>query len=301
MIITRRRFVQSAIATSAAYGFAPFARADESLAKTAGLESVVDTHVYVGDWPHKSLANTSPKDLAAKLQDSNVSQAWVGNFDGLFHKDVGGGNRRLAEVCQDHGKGVLVPFGTVNPTLPDWEEDVRRCHEDLRMPGIRLHPQYHGYTLDDPRFASLLQLAATSGLVVQLVAWMEDEKHRWLSPRQSEAELKPLRSVLAQVSNLKLVIANCRASIDTLGLREASPKNQYYYDFGRLNNTSELRKTATRRSADRFVFGSGAPLHDAARTRLILSNADLNADERTMIANRNATKLLDAATTSSRL
>ena len=97
MIITRRRFVQSAIATSAAYGFAPFARADESLAKTAGSESVVDTHVYVGNWPHKALANTSPKELAARLRDNNVSHAWVGSFDGLFHKDVGSVNQRLAE------------------------------------------------------------------------------------------------------------------------------------------------------------------------------------------------------------
>ena len=169
---------------------------------------------------------------------------------------------------------------------------MRRCQEDLRFPGIRLHPQYHGYTLGDARFARLLQLAAASGLVVQLVAWMEDEQHRWLSPQDVEVDLKKLPPVVAKVSNLKLVIANCGTSIGTLGFRDASPKNRYYYDFGRLNYGSELRKTVTRRSADRFVFGSGGPLHDSARTRLILSNADLNADELKMIGTGNATKLL---------
>src|SRR5215510_3539023 len=99
---------------------------------------IIDTNVNLSRWPFRRLAGDQPADLVARLRKQNVTQAWAGSFDGIFHRDISAANTRLTQDCRTYGQGFLLPFGSVNPKLPDWQEDLRRCHEDHNMVGIRL-------------------------------------------------------------------------------------------------------------------------------------------------------------------
>ena len=126
---------------------------------------ITDVNVNLSRWPLRRLPCDELPKLVEKLHACGVTQAWAGSFDGVLHKDIAGVNARLVGACRQCRRGLLRPFGSVNPTLPDWREDLRRCHEDYHMPGIRLHPGYHGYGLDAPVFSELLAMAERRGLI----------------------------------------------------------------------------------------------------------------------------------------
>src|SRR4051794_24592483 len=106
------------------------------------MDPFIDTNVYLFRWPFRRVRGDELPDFVERLRRHGVTEAWAGSLEGLMHRDVEGVNQRLVDVCRQVDRPRLVPFGTVNPTLPDWEEDVRRCAEKFRMPGIRLHPAY---------------------------------------------------------------------------------------------------------------------------------------------------------------
>ena len=102
--------------------------------------------------PPDEVRGDKTRSLVAKLRHHRITKAWAGNFEALFSKSINEVNARLAEECRVNGEGILIPFGTVNPAWPDWEEDLRRCHEVHRMPGIRLYPAYQTFDLNHNEF-----------------------------------------------------------------------------------------------------------------------------------------------------
>src|ERR1019366_8319067 len=97
---------------------------------------MIDANVSLFRWPFRRLAGDDPAELVARLRNKGVSQARAGSYEALMMRDVSGVNARLAGACLQHGPDFLVPFGVVNPREPDWKEDLRRCHELHKMPGI---------------------------------------------------------------------------------------------------------------------------------------------------------------------
>lgn len=256
------------------------------------MTPLIDTNVYLSRWPTRRVRGDSPETLVELLRRGGVSQAWAGSFDGLLFRDVGGVNARLAEDCRRVGSDLLVPFGCVNPALPDWEEDLRRCHEQYRMPGIRLHPNYHGYQLDNPVFARLLDMAAERGLTVQLALSMEDERTQAAVLRVPHVDVRPLADVVKQVPKLKLVIINAFRAMKADQADRLVAAGNVSLDIAMLEGVGGVKRLIDQVGLERVLFGSYAPFFYFESSVLKLQESPLAGVQLQAVRHANAQKLL---------
>ena len=231
---------------------------------------MIDTNVYLSRWPFRRLPADETPELVARLKRAGVTQAWAGSFDALLHKDVAGVNARLAEDCRRNGPGFLVPFGTVNVFLPDWEEDLRRCHEEHRMPGIRLHLNYHSTPLEDPAVGRLLAMAAERRLLVQFALRMEDVRTQHPLVRVPDVDPAPF----AKLAGPRFMLLNVSA-----------PPAGVVHDIAMIERAGGVARVGT----ERACFGSYAPFFilEAALLKLKESAVD------PAVLDANARKLLE--------
>jgi predicted TIM-barrel fold metal-dependent hydrolase len=281
--LSRRRLLQTALATVSL-----------PVRGAADAPLLTDGNVSLGNWPFRRLPHDEPAALAARLAALGIGEAWAGSFEGLLHRDLDGVNRRLAATCREIRAPLLRPFGSVNPLLPDWPEDLRRCALEHGMPGIRLHPNHHGYGLDHPEFERLLQLAGDTGLLVQLVVSTEDTRTQHPRTQVADVDLHPLRALLARHPRTRVMLLNHRPGPVTA---ELAALPNLWFDIARTEATDGVARLVSLAGAGRVLFGSHAPflIPEAALIRVEegllagLSSADAGA-----LLFTNARRLLSA-------
>ncbi len=252
---------------------------------------IIDTNVNLSRWPFRRTPCDEATELLERLRKWNIGQAWTGSLDGLFHRDVGGVNLRLFQECKQHEE-ILVPFGTVNPTLPGWEEDLRRCHEEYKMPGIRLHPNFHGYSIDDPRLERLLQMAQERDLIVQLAVRMDDTRVQHHLMQVADVDVEPLPALVKSVSGLRLMLINALLIAKQPTLGRILDAGDVHVEISMLEGIGGLGKLIQTVPLERVHFGSHLPLFSLESAVLKLDESPLTPIQHKSITYRNSKRLI---------
>ncbi|OAI48318.1 hypothetical protein AYO44_07370 [Planctomycetaceae bacterium SCGC AG-212-F19] len=295
--LTRRRFLQATLLPAA------LGTASRGAVAAAAEPEIIDTNVHLFDWPFRKLKYARTKALVAKLRKHRIVQAWAGSYEGLLHKNLDGVNARLAEECQANGEKMLLPIGAINPALPDWEEDVRRCQEKYHMTGIRLYPSYHNYTLQKTEVAKLLQVARQRGLLVQLAVRLEDPRVHLPVTLTPPVDVTPLPDLLAAVPGVKLQLLNAFNGTDPLrgeSGRRLIDKTQVTFDISHIEGQGGVGKLITpdRESTrpplpvQRLVFGSHAPYFPCESAVFKLFESPLGRADLEKVMSGNAERIM---------
>ncbi|WP_336211996.1 amidohydrolase family protein [Nonomuraea sp. LPB2021202275-12-8] len=224
-----------------------------------GRPVLIDADVMLGRHPRRDVGGGTVTELLAAMDHVGVAEAVVGNMTSWLH-DPERGNRELLGLLA--GQPRLSPCWVM---LPDTcgESGTAAGFADAAVQAgvvaVRAFPREHGYDLDGPDAAAVLDAVES----VRLPLLVDAGQTTWQAVEALATAHPSLRIVVGGVGYRMLrQIAGVLDRTDNVSVGLAD-----------LSSHRGLEWLAGRFGAGRLVFGTGAPYRDPAEavTRLLWS------------------------------
>lgn len=194
----------------------------------------------------------------------------------------------------------LVPFASVHPEAEDPARAVREAAR-AGLKGIKLHPQYQRFFVDDPRVFGIYAAAADCGLVVLLHAGYD-----LAFPTDPRAQPHRIAAVARKFPGLRLVAAHLGGWKDWDAVLRHLAGTDVYLDTAFSVGGGEddvppdlLRRLLDSHSPDRLLFGTDSPWRVPAAEVRALRALDLPPEALAKVLGGNALRLLGLSTSGS--
>jgi hypothetical protein len=258
---------------------------------------MIDVSAHLGHFAFRRLRHNTASGLLALMDRKRIDKAVVASAAAIAYRNAQAGNEDLAAEIGPH-RDRLIPFAVLNPAYAGWEDDLKICHQEFGMKGLRLYPRWHNYRLTDPPCLELVHAAAQRGMVVSIPVRVEDRRQgSWLAdiPDVGHEEIAAL---VQSVPKAVFILANGSGFVSSpLGRKNNGLPPNYAIDISLLSAelANEIGQLLANLGEDRIVFGTGMPFHypDPALAKLEMLDAAAAVKEK--IRHGNAARLLGIA------
>lgn len=228
------------------------------------MPRIIDAHTHI--FPHalaeKASASigsfydipmhysASVEKLLAAEKEINASHILVCS-SAVTPKQVESINDFIADECQKHPE--FIGLGAMHPEYADYETELDRILS-LGLHGVKFHPDFQKFPIDEPRFFPVFRAIAKRGLPV--LFHTGDRRYHYSSPEQ-------LTTLMRAVPDLIAVGAHF-GGYSEWDAAYAQPKNpQVFYDTSsalfELDRERALRMIE-KFGTEQFMFGTDFPM-----------------------------------------
>ncbi len=231
------------------------------------------------------------EDLSARLRENGIDLGVVlpvvtrpGQFDTV--------NAFARTLCEAEG---LISFGGIHPDDETPEEHLRQIRE-MGLRGVKIHPDYQGVYIDDPRYIRIAREAVRLGLILITHAGVDDgfpeETHcppdraaRFVEAVYRDNEDAPGKIVFAHGGGNRQFaeVIRCLAGLDV------------YFDLSYILSYASpetVMEVIRAHGSERILFGTDCPWGDPGAFVRFVRALPLTENEREDIFHRNAGRLL---------
>lgn len=192
---------------------------------------------------------------------------------------------------QQRTSGRFLGFGAIHPDAEDAFDELDKIVE-LGLHGVKLHPDYQGFLVEEKRLDPLYEEIERRGLPVIFHAGYD-----CMSPDLIHCSVQGALEMISRHPHMKMIFAHMGGNYrweevyDSL----AGVDGEVYFDtaFTSRGLSDELmEKIIKKHGADRIIFGSDCPWDSSLEIKNKILRLKLSDDEKENILGGNALKLL---------
>lgn len=262
---------------------------------------VIDAHVHT--FPDKIAAGAVSKlerisgitpatdgtvaDTLARMDECGIDRAFLLNI-ATVPKQQTTINNCARELNAARGDRFCA-FGSIHFQSEDALAELDRVRE-LGLPGIKLHPDYQGFCIDDERLFPIYEKCAELGLPVVFHAGWD-----CYSPELIHAPPAASRRVLDTFPRLRMVLAHFGGLRLWDDVEKQLVGRNVWFDTAMCASyadPAQLRRMILAHDPDRILLGSDCPWENPARSVEWILSLELPEELTEKILSKNARRLL---------
>lgn len=235
--------------------------------------------VGIGDFYGKQMRYIgTPENLLESGRKAGLTRYWVHSVATTPHQ-VSSINHFIAEQCALHPE--FIGFGTLHPFSDDIERDVNELI-GLGLRGVKIHPDFQRFNIDDDRAVAMYELFAGK---LPILVHLGDDRYDFSHPRR-------MARVLDMLPALECVGAHLGGyRVWEEGYEALGSKNCWVdtsSSLGMMNDYDRARSLVKRWGADRLIFGCDFPMWDHSEELARFEKLGIKGDALEKILWRNA-------------
>lgn len=195
-------------------------------------------------------------------------------------------NKWAVERMEEHG---LIPFGSIHPDSDDWEAQLDYL-KTSGIKGVKLHPEYQGFFVDDAKMIDIYKKIDSLGLVLVFHAGVDIGY-----PPPIHCTPQRVLNVYQYLPKGRTVLAHMGGwglwhDVDTL----LSGSDIYFdtsfcYDY---MSADQMSRMIRHHSAELFLMASDSPWESQGDAIKTITRLNISEEDKTKILGGNAAKLL---------
>jgi len=251
---------------------------------------IVDVNAYLGHFAFRRLRHNTASSLLALMDSKKIDKAVVSSVGAITYRNTQAGNEELAEEVRGHSDR-LIPFAVINPFYTGWQDDLKICHEEFGMKGLRLYPKWHNYQLSNPCCRELVNDATERGMVISIPIRVEDNRQRSWLLNIPDITLKEIVELVKAHPKARFILLNgIGYTRCPLGRKDNDLPANYVIGLSRLSAVlaNELGQLITNLGTERVMFGTGMPFNYPDPALVKIEVLDASEADKEKIFSQNA-------------